>query len=313
MSIKLDFEFNNPLLEEFLLTFRALESRRNYRREIMQFMRFTGKPFDEITVEECRQYVDHLMGLTMLPEEHPRHKKLTTVEKIYSYLYSFYSFLHKFHGEFNPFNLVEKPRADREVSPTLIIPRADFNRLLAVLQKGPLMELVAMLLIFTSGLWPNEIVELKWNRFIQDAHNNIGIRVAKRGQETRYKAVHPDVWKILMQLRIEMGNPPADSYVFLNRRDLPYTDRKLRRILESACREAGLPAYPVKSLRHTFALRSLEDGADAAALQEHLGWETAHYADKYLRVMKELEESPVKKLKFDLAKGLPTKGEDKDA
>jgi integrase/recombinase XerC len=84
--------------------------------------------------------------------------------------------------------------------------------------------------------------------------------------------------------------PPAsasrrDEPVFLNSRGGRLSDRAVRRIVDRAVADAGIPAgvHP-HTLRHTFATHLLESGLDLRAIQELLGHSSLGTTQRYTHV-----------------------------
>lgn len=101
-------------------------------------------------------------------------------------------------------------------------------------------------------------------------------RVRGKGKKERLAALGSHAVSALSEYLQDPERPrpagPAAGAVFLNPRGGRLSTRALGRILEHACRVAGLtrPASP-HTLRHSFATHLLDRGADLRAVQELLG------------------------------------------
>ena len=67
-----------------------------------------------------------------------------------------------------------------------------------------------------------------------------------------------------------------NDLVFCTETGTPYEGRNLARVLHRTLKEIGLPPMGVHALRHTFATRCIEAGADCKTVSELLGHATVN-------------------------------------
>ncbi len=285
------------ILYDFTERFKKEKTKNDYRRDIIAFLNFTQKNFLEINFEDCNQYIEYLKT-----KVDKRKLAISTAEKLYSQLYSFYNYLEQNkYISYNHFKKIKKPTASRKILEEKIITWDELDRLISKLKTYRLRDYAAIMMIFTSGLTINETINLKWNQFFIDESKNIGIKFrTKKGE--RYVKVHQDIWKLLQDYKEkELNIISQDHYVFLNNRGKRISDRWIRLVLEKACQEAKLDKiYSPKDLRHALAAYTLKKGASAKQVQEQLGWSSEKLAERYFYTIQQLEDNAIDYLNFSL-------------
>jgi len=134
-------------------------------------------------------------------------------------------------------------------------------------------DLALLELMYSAGTRAAETVGLE--RADVDLERGIA-RVRGKGKKERLAPLGSHAVRALREYLADPERPRAStaaaSAVFLNPRGGRLTTRALGRIVERACRLAGLtrPATP-HTLRHSFATHLLDRGADLRAVQELLG------------------------------------------
>ena len=118
---------------------------------------------------------------------------------------------------------------------------------------------------YSGGLRLSEIINLKWSD-IDFNRNLIHIKSAK-GKKDRIVMLSPKVKKALKLLDSDMR-----GYVFKTTRKGKYNPRTIQKIVENACKNAGIKKkVSPHSLRHSFATHLLEKGVDIRYIKDLLG------------------------------------------
>lgn len=118
-----------------------------------------------------------------------------------------------------------------------------------------------------TGMRKGEILSLTWNDV--DLENKlITIRPdVSKSKKTRRIPLNSTLIKLLMELK--SGSTP---HVFLNSEGNPYKRcDSIKGAFERACKKAELKGLRFHDLRHTFATRALEAGANVVAVSQILG------------------------------------------
>lgn len=309
MSVNIPFEYNEKLIDSFLRAkLKSDKSKRDYKREILKFIKFIGMDYLDIKSQlVCENYINHLIEKTKLPSKDPERLSMATVEKIYSYLFSFFTYLEeKLEKEgtefYNYFQNIEKPTVSRNIRDDKIISWEELDKLISVLKEGKDRDFLALMLIFTSGLTVKEVTSLRWEQFVEDGNGNVGIEFELSNGFKRYAKVKKDIWILLNKYR---GSIPVSSrnHVFLNKYNKPISSRWLRKVLHDACEEAGLSnIYTPRDLRHSAAFYQLKSGADPEKVKEQMGWSDVSLAKRYEYRIPELEDNPIDYVNFTLKK-----------
>lgn len=128
----------------------------------------------EITKDECRDFI------LFTEEEYAT----STREKIFSYLHSFYSFMHRQkYIELNPFSFIEKPVVTREKGKKDVLSIQEINQLVDSIHKLNERDQLIMVFLATTGCMLNELVKVKWKDLIVDDENNFYVRLGRGKKE----------------------------------------------------------------------------------------------------------------------------------
>lgn len=135
--------------------------------------------------------------------------------------------------------------------------------------------LIAVLLF--TGLRREGVRKLRWDEIEQDGW----LRVIVKGGKEQLIPLHPEVIEALRKL--PKRHP---VWVFPSRRlpDQPISKSKLATMVREVGEYAGVGGVYPHMLRHTFATRLMERGADLRTTQDALGHSSPRTTARYLKV-----------------------------
>ena len=233
----------------------------------------------DVTKDDCKNFIE------FIEDEYA----LSTCEKIFSYLHSFYAYMKREkYIEINPFTFVKKPIVTREKVKKDVLSIQEINQLIDSLHKLNARDRLIMVFLVTTGCLLNELVKVKWKDLIVDENDNFYVRIGQ-GKKERVVKLHPYCFKLIESYRYFSGLSeviiPTDDYIFTTQKSQSITDRNVRLIVKKAFDIAGLPQYSAKDLRHSYAAISLMLGADKEDIKKQLGWSDKYYAIRYKHVL----------------------------
>ncbi|MDA1475550.1 tyrosine recombinase XerC [Bacillus changyiensis] len=254
--------------------------------EFERFLKIQGiKGFQDVTYPDVRIY---------LTEVHEKGLTRRTISKKISALRSFYKFLvrEKLVKD-NPFSVVSLPKQDKRI-PKFLYER-ELEELFAIsdLDTPQGQRNQALLeLLYATGMRVSELcgltetdVDLSFDTVL----------VHGKGKKQRYipfgSFAHESLDLYFQNGRhilLAKAKEPS-SFVFLNQRGGPLTQRGVRYILDEIVRSASgtLHIHP-HMLRHTFATHLLNKGADLRSVQELLGHSNLSSTQVYTHVSKDM-------------------------
>ena len=233
----------------------------------------------DVTKDDCKNFIE------FIEDEYA----LSTCEKIFSYLHSFYAYMKREkYIEINPFTFVKKHIVTREKGKKDVLSIQEINQLIDSLHKLNARDRLIMVFLVTTGCLLNELVKVKWKDLIVDENDNFYVRIGQ-GKKERVVKLHPYCFKLIESYRYFSGLSeviiPTDDYIFTTQKSQSITDRNVRLIVKKAFDIAGLPQYSAKDLRHSYAAISLMLGADKEDIKKQLGWSDKYYAIRYKHVL----------------------------
>jgi integrase/recombinase XerC len=178
---------------------------------------------------------------------------------------------------------VRGPRMQR--SPVRVISALELERLFAVAEGDGWMnkrDTAILALMAKAGLRVGEVVALELGDIELGARSGwVTVRMGK-GNKTRRVPLSSGVCRAL---RAYLAVRPASgaSVLFLSRSGNPLSARDVRRLVTRLAGRAGIEGRVTPHvLRHTFATRVLEMGADLATVAAILGHESVATTSRYL-------------------------------
>ena len=137
-----------------------------------------------------------------------------------------------------------------------------------ILVQMPVTDQFIIRTFLLTGLRRGELQALKWEDWDR-ANNVLQIRKSKTKTGIRNVPVIPEVTIILLHLK-NLSKGKRSPYIF-GQGSEPVSKDHLRYICERAAKLAGIRRISPHVLRHTFATRLIEAGADAKSVSEILG------------------------------------------
>jgi len=140
-----------------------------------------------------------------------------------------------------------------------------------------------------TGLRTGEIFSLLWSQV--DLEKNILNIFAPKTQKNRTVPINSDARKVLEYWALGKRN---ESVFYNPETGQPFVDLKAGFAL--ACRKAGIEGVTWHTLRHTFASRVLDRGADIVTVQQLLGHSTVTVTMRYTHTNLDSKRAAVAKL-----------------
>ena len=200
-----------------------------------------------------------------------------TIARRISSLRSFYKYLVRENViASNPFTTVRTPKLEKKLP--VFLEEFEINELLSLPDDSELglRDRAILELLYATGCRVSELVNLTKDRL--DLANQYVLLIGKGHKERLVPIGHPAICALenyLVKSRraiLLKNNVREHSYIFVNARGTPLTDRSVRRILDKYVTAMSLHKnISPHTIRHTFATHLLEHGADLRSVQELLG------------------------------------------
>jgi integrase len=147
-----------------------------------------------------------------------------------------------------------------------------------------------LILALNTGMRPGEYLKLKWTQ-IDFGTRKIRVEKTKSGK-VRFININTPLFQELQRLKSQNGNNP---YVLTD----PRTEKPMLRVTRSfktACKRAEIQGLRLYDLRHTFASRLIQRGADIETARELLGHSSVRLTQRYTHSNDEMKQRAVELL-----------------
>jgi integrase/recombinase XerC len=218
----------------------------------------------------------------------------------------------------NPMSAVDKPRVAAP-SPKPLRGEDTPEQLLDAVHRQderqrdpwPERDLVVLALALCAGLRLSELLALRTGSLLGRAGER-RVEVAGKGGRPRTVPVEPEldavVERYLDSRRVRFGRAAATSPLLVDRSGAPLKRGGLQYLVRSCYRRAGIadrvPAgAQLHALRHTFATRLAEDGANASEIMRLLGHASLTTSQNYIEVTAAQQRAAVRANRTNRALG----------
>jgi integrase/recombinase XerC len=209
----------------------------------------------------------------------------------------------------NPMSAVDKPRQPAH-SPKPLRGEDTPEQLLSAVSRAddrqrdpwPERDVVVLALALCAGLRLSELLALRTGSVLGRPGER-RVEVAGKGGRPRTVPIEPEldavVERYLDSRRVRFGRPAAASPLLVDRRGVPLQRGGLQYLVESCYRRAGIVdrvprGAQLHALRHTFATRLAEDGANASEIMRLLGHASLTTSQGYIEVTAEQQRAAVR-------------------
>jgi site-specific recombinase XerD len=282
----------------------------------------------DITVEDGRNYIRHLMDRDSRYHNHPMHTEQRGKLKI--------QYIHGLGRAVRSFSTwaYEEGYLDENVMRRLKLPQLpktfpeplteeEIHRILTASLNSTnerLRNFAIIMLFLDTGIRLDELVNLK----ISKIDFAIGeMTVFGKGSKERKVPIGTQAKKALIEYmtreRPEVTNPQHSDQVFLNVDGYPITHDTVEKMFQRVKKVADVDKFHPHACRHTFSVRYLVNGGDAFSLQKILGHTSLEMTRKYVNLAsgdvkdKHRRFSPMDNLDFRANKrGRPRRNGDKN-
>lgn len=261
------------LIDEIQLRGFSINTQDSYERCVNGLARFYHRSPDQITDDEIKAYLLHLL----------RERKLAVGSLIIAV-----SGLRFFYGQVlhRPTQAIEQalPRMKKPVLRPRVYSVQELERLFAYPELNRKHRAIFMT-TYAAGLRVSEVTHLRIGDLSSERQQ---IRVVQgKGRKDRYTLLSP---RLLVELRSYWRLYRPKDWLFPSKvyPDRPITDDAVQRAFTQTVEQAGLPERGgIHSLRHSFATHLLEAGVDTLTLQRLLGHSRLATTTTYLHVRQE--------------------------
>ena len=249
----------------------------SYKRDLLDFYKFTSKSYKFITKEDIINYISYLNN-KISPKSINRH--IVTIK-------NYFKFLERTNLiKVNPSEEITGLKAPKKMP--RILSEEDIDKLLDInLTDAYSYRNKAMLeLMYSSGLRVSELLDLELNNI--DFNMNL-VRVFGKGSKERIVPIDDIATKYLYDYvniyrKTLLKNRESDL-LFLNSRGSRLSRQGFFKILKQIAKEKGIKKeLSPHTLRHSFATHLLNHGADLRSIQTMLGHENIETTQIYTHV-----------------------------
>lgn len=283
-------ELRRRMIEALQLCGRAKRTQEAYVYAVSRLARYYGRSPDDLSVEEVRQYLLHL-----LRERHLSRASLNQYGCAYRF---FYGKVLERDGEALRIPLGPAPKGLPQ-----ILSRAEIARLFQACRR--LKVRTFLMMSYGTGLRVSELCRLRVSD-IDSAVDRMCIRVVQgKGGKDRYVPLAADV---LAQARRWWREERPRPWLFAGSGDgaMPLAALNPQRWCYRACARAGIEkGGGIHTLRHCYATHLLEAGVDLHTLSQWLGHGQVTTTSRYLHLARPDAPDGARRDPLSLIQALP--------
>ncbi|MFV0517788.1 MAG: site-specific tyrosine recombinase [Aminipila sp.] len=259
-----------------------------YCRDISEYLRFlTEKGGGKLEEGSNTDIVSFVLKLKNSG------KSSATVNRKVASLRAFYNFmLLRGYVSENPVNNIKSPKIERKELEYLTIEEVDKLLLLPDDSVKGQRDKAILELMYATGIRVSELIEAK----VEDINLRLGFitcngqhgkaRIIPMGRPAR-EAVETYIFEIRQKLIKNKEEDTNQGYLFVNYFGEKLTRQGLWKILKEYASQAGIESkITPQTLRNSFAVHMIQNGADLKSLQELMGHEDITATQIYLSVTK---------------------------
>ncbi len=260
----------------------SANTRESYLRDTMYFLEFLsdrGVSPLEANEEMIREYVDYLQGLKRSP---------TTVSRNLASVRCFYKFL-IFRGllDSNPAKNVKLEKTVKKLPQ--VLSGEDIERLLAqpdITEPKGCRDKAMLELLYATGIRASELINLN----LKDVNLRSGVLYCQGNKGIRPIPMYPSavvaVSDYIYRMRDLIAGPESGNALFVNLNGGRLTRQGFWKIVKSYAAEAGIQKeITPHTLRHSFALHLLENGASVKDIQTMMGHADISSTQVYVQLL----------------------------
>lgn len=176
---------------------------------------------------------------------------------------------------FNPARTRQRPKVDRDESPTTGLSRGESDRLIAAADADSPRSSAIIRLMLTNAVRASVIETARIGNLGYDRGHRVLTMIIKRGKKVRDPL--PPATAEAIDAYLASRGSPADGLLFATRTGGPIDEPHLRKLVRRLARQAAIPGadrLSPHSLRHTAITEALDATGDLRKAQD-----LAHHAD----------------------------------
>lgn len=260
----------------------SANTRESYLHDVLTFLEFLSErsltPIEanEITIQH---FVDHLHDLNRSP---------TTVSRNLASVRCFYKFL-IFRGilEYNPAKAIKLEKTVKKLPQ--VLSGEDIERLLAqpdITEPKGCRDKAMLELLYATGIRVSELINLN----IKDVNLRSGVLYCKGSKGIRPIPMYPSavvaVSDYIYRMRGLIAGPESENALFVNLNGGRLTRQGFWKIVKGYATEAEISKeITPHTLRHSFALHLLENGASVKDIQTMMGHADISSTQVYVQLL----------------------------
>lgn len=260
------------IIDEFIDSLKARQASQNtlasYERDIVQFNNYfesKNKKIFDLKKEDMQEYIDHLIA---------DGKSNSTISRSTASIKSFYRYLvSKKLAEENIAENIEAPKVDRKEP--MILTQSEIEKLL---EQPDLSELkgqrdkTMLEILYATGIRVTELISLR----VEDVNLTNGyIRVKKKNSERHIPLGNLSLKCLkdyMNKVRPLLIRTEEEKTLFINTNGQKMTRQGYWKILKQYKEQAKIDKdITPHTIRHSFAVHMLQNGAEVKTVQELLG------------------------------------------